>query len=119
LYYVYDENGIELSGGEGQKLATARALYKNSDIIILDEPIAALDPRAEFEILSNFHKIINNKTAIYISHRLSSCRFSDCIAVFHHGEIVEYGNHTSLIEKKGLYFELYNMQAQFYTDKIE
>lgn len=118
LYYVYDEDGIELSGGEGQKLATARALYKDSDIIVLDEPTAALDPRAEFEILSNFHKIINNKTAIYISHRLSSCRFSDYIAVFENGKIVEYGNHKSLMEQNGLYSELYNMQAQFYNENV-
>ncbi len=119
LYYIYDEKGIELSGGEGQKLATARALYKNGDVIILDEPTAALDPRAEFEILSNFNKITKKQTAIYISHRLSSCRFSDAIAVFENGKIVEYGNHNTLIEKKGLYAELYNMQAHFYTDNFK
>lgn len=119
LYYVYDENGIELSGGEGQKLATARVLYKNSAIVILDEPTAALDPRAEFEILSNFHKIISNRMAIYISHRLSSCRFSDRVAVFKNGRIVEYGNHDSLMKQKGLYAELYDMQARFYIEKSE
>ena len=119
LYYVYDENGMELSGGEGQKLATARVLYKNSAIVILDEPTAALDPRAEFEILSNFHKIIHNRMAIYISHRLSSCRFSDHVAVFKNGRIVEYGNHDSLMKQKGLYAELYDMQARFYTEKSE
>lgn len=116
LYYIYDDKGIELSGGEGQKLAMARAIYRKSDIIILDEPTAALDPRAEYEILTDFHNITRNRMAIYISHRLSSCRFSDAIAVFKNGEIVEYGNHKSLIAKNGLYAELYNMQAQFYLD---
>lgn len=119
LYYVYDENGIELSGGEGQKLATARVLYKNSAIVILDEPTAALDPRAEFEILSNFHKIIGNRMAIYISHRLSSCRFSDRIAVFENGRIVEFGDHDSLMKQNGLYAELYDMQSRFYTENSE
>ena len=116
LYYIYDENGIELSGGEGQKLATARAIYKNSDVLVLDEPTAALDPRSEFEIFSKFRDITKDHMSIYISHRLSSCRFSDAVAVFKNGEIIEYGNHKDLLLKKGAYFELYSMQSQFYNE---
>lgn len=116
IYKIFDENGIELSGGEGQKLAIARALYKNAPIVILDEPTAALDPRAEYEIYKSFDELINGKTAVYISHRLSSARFCDKIAVFSNGEILEYGNHKDLISRNGIYTELFNMQAQFYVD---
>lgn len=116
IYKNFDDKGFEPSGGEAQKIALARALYKNSPIVILDEPTAALDPRAEYEIYKNFDKLVENKTAIYISHRLSSSRFCDTIIVFKDGELFEMGNHDDLINKAGLYKELYNMQAEFYVD---
>src|SRR5690554_269706 len=90
---LFDRTGIELSGGEQQKLALCRALYRKSPIVILDEPTASLSPAAEHDIYTNFDKIIKDKTAIYISHRMSSCRFCDNIAVLYQGEIVEYGSH--------------------------
>ena len=117
IYKDFDDNGFEPSGGEGQKIALARAIYKDANIIILDEPTAALDPRAEYEIYQGFNNIVKNRMAIYISHRLSSTRFCDVIAVFKDGRIVEYGSHDELITTKGLYSELYGMQAQFYVDK--
>ena len=109
-----EEEGIELSGGQNQKLALARALYKNGDIVILDEPTSALDPLAEYEIYQNFDALIGDKTAIYISHRLSSTRFCDAIAFFENGEILEYGTHEELLAKKGRYAEMFNIQAQYY-----
>lgn len=114
IYKIFDKTGIELSGGQSQKLAIARAIYKDAPIVILDEPTAALDPFAEFEIYSKFNELVGNKTAIYISHRLSSCKFCDKIAVFKNGEIVEYGNHNSLINQHGLYEEMFMSQAQYY-----
>ncbi len=117
IYKVYEQDGIEFSGGQGQKLALARAIYKNSPIVILDEPTAALDPIAEFEVYKNFNEIVGDKTAIYISHRLSSCRFCDDIAVFHNGQLIQRGNHNALIgDEKGKYYELWNAQAQYYTE---
>lgn len=111
----FDKNGIDISGGEQQKIAIARALYKDAPIVILDEPTAALDPISEFEIYSKFDNLVGNKTAIYISHRLSSCRFCHDIAVFHEGEIIERGSHDELIKNRnGKYFELWNAQAQYY-----
>ncbi len=116
IYKNFDETGVEVSGGEAQKLALARALYKDAPFIILDEPTAALDPIAEAEIYSKFDSIVGDKTAIYISHRLSSCRFCDKIAVFHEGEIVQVGTHEELLaDVKGKYHELWNAQAQYYT----
>ena len=117
LYKDFEEAGVEISGGEAQKIALARALYKNAPFIVLDEPTAALDPIAEFEIYSKFNEIIGDKTAIYISHRLSSCRFCDDIAVFHEGELIQRGNHDTLLSNKdGKYYELWNAQAQYYTE---
>ncbi len=116
LYKEFDENGTEISGGEAQKLALARALYKNAPFIILDEPTAALDPIAEFEVYAKFNEIVENRTAIYISHRLSSCRFCDDIAVFHKGCLVQRGSHEELLkDTRGKYAELWNAQAQYYT----
>ena len=117
LYKDFDENGIEVSGGEAQKIALARALYKDSPFIILDEPTAALDPIAEYEIYSKFNEIVGDKTAIYISHRLSSCRFCDKIAVFDNGHIVQRGSHDELVaDESGKYYELWHAQAQYYTE---
>lgn len=116
LYKNFDEDGVNVSGGEAQKIALARALYRDAPFIILDEPTAALDPIAEAEIYSRFDEIVGDKTAIYISHRLSSCRFCDKIAVFDRGRIVQVGTHEELLaEKDGKYFELWNAQAQYYT----
>lgn len=118
LYKDFDEDGVNLSGGEAQKVALARALYKDAPFIILDEPTAALDPIAEAEIYSKFDEIVGDKTAIYISHRLSSCRFCDKIVVFDRGEIVQVGTHAELLaDTCGKYYELWNAQAQYYTKK--
>ena len=116
LYKDIDADGVEISGGEAQKLALARALYKNAPFIILDEPTAALDPISEYEVYSKFNEIAGTKTAIYISHRLASCRFCDKIAVFHEGEIIQLGSHEELLaDSNGKYYELWNVQAQYYT----
>ena len=116
LYKDYGEDGIEVSGGEAQKIAIARALYKDAPFIILDEPTAALDPMAEAEIYAKFNEISGDKTAIYISHRLSSCKFCDEILVFHQGAIVQQGTHEALLSQKdGKYAQLWNAQAQYYT----
>ena len=115
LYKNFDKEGVEISGGEAQKIALARALYKDAPFIILDEPTAALDPVAEFEIYSRFNEIIGEKTAIYISHRLSSCRFCDDIAVFHEGCLVQRGSHEELLtDREGKYYELWQAQAKYY-----
>ena len=116
LYKNFDEDGVKVSGGEAQKIALARALYRDAPFIILDEPTAALDPIAEAEIYSKFDGIVGDKTAIYISHRLSSCRFCDKIAVFDKGEIVQLGTHEELLaDEKGKYHELWHAQALYYT----
>ena len=116
LYKDLDKAGVEISGGEAQKLALARALYKDAPIVILDEPTAALDPIAENEIYSRFNSFVENKTAIYISHRLSSCAFCNNIAVFDKAELVETGTHQQLIEKNGKYAELWKAQAKYYIN---
>ena len=118
LYKDFEENGVEISGGEAQKIALARALYKDAPFIVLDEPTAALDPVAEAEVYSKFNKIVGDKTTIYISHRLSSCRFCDEIAVFDNGQIVQQGSHDELVaDENGKYHELWYAQAQYYTEK--
>lgn len=115
LYKNLSEDGVEVSGGEAQKIAIARALYKDAPFIILDEPTAALDPIAEAEIYSKFDEIAGNKTAIYISHRLSSCKFCDEIAVFHEGAVIQQGSHAELLaDRGGKYYALWNAQAQYY-----
>ena len=117
LYKDYDKDGVDVSGGEAQKIAIARALYKDAPFIILDEPTAALDPIAEAEIYSKFDEIAGDKTAIYISHRLSSCKFCDEIAVFHEGAVIQQGTHATLLaDEYGKYYELWNAQAQYYTE---
>lgn len=114
LYKDLDENGVEISGGEAQKLALARALYKDAPIVVLDEPTAALDPIAENEIYSRFNTFVQGKTAIYISHRLSSCAFCDKIAVFNNAKLAETGTHKDLLSAGGKYAELWNAQAKYY-----
>ncbi len=115
LFKYFDENGIEPSGGEQQKIAIARALYKQSPVVILDEPTAALDPVAEYEIYRQFDELVGGKTAIYISHRLSSCQFCHRIAVFAEGGIKEYGTHEELLRMTGgIYAKMFAAQAQYY-----
>ena len=117
VYKNLTEDGVDFSGGEAQKIAIARALYKDAPFIILDEPTAALDPIAEAEIYSKFNDIAGDKTAIYISHRLSSCKFCDEIAVFHEGAVIQHGTHAELVaDETGKYHELWNAQAQYYTE---
>ena len=118
LYKDFDAEGIEVSGGEAQKIALARALYKDAPFIVLDEPTAALDPVAEYEIYTRFNDIVGDHTAIYISHRLSSCRFCDRIAVFDGGGIVQDGGHEQLLaDEAGKYAQLWNAQAQYYAEQ--
>ena len=117
LYKDFEEDGVEISGGEAQKIALARALYKDAPFIILDEPTAALDPVAEFEVYSKMNEIVGEKTAVFISHRLSSCRFCNDIVVFCEGELIQHGSHDELVsDMEGKYYELWNAQAQYYTD---
>lgn len=117
VFKHFDIHGFIPSGGEQQKIAIARALFKDAPLVILDEPTAALDPIAEYEIYQQFNSMIYGKTAIYISHRLSSCRFCDRIAVFADGKIVEYGTHDELMKcKSGHYAELYSAQAVYYQN---
>jgi len=117
LYKNFDEDGVQVSGGEAQKLALARALYKDAPMVVLDEPTAALDPIAEYEVYTTFEQTIGDKTAVFISHRLSSCRFCHDIAVFEKGRLVQRGGHEELLEDDGgLYAELWGAQAQHYVE---
>lgn len=117
LYQDIADDGVEISGGEAQKIAIARALYKDAPFVLLDEPTASLDPLSEYEIYSGFDAMVKDKTAIYISHRLSSCRFCNDIAVFHKGRLVQRGSHEELLrDEQGKYYELWHAQAQYYTD---
>lgn len=116
LLKVLSEDGIDLSGGEKQKLALARALYKNAPVVVLDEPTSALDALAEYKLYMDFDKLIKGKTALFISHRLSSTRFCDNVAMFKAGEMVEYGTHESLLALNGEYAAMFRVQAQYYMD---
>ena len=111
----FHEDGVIPSGGESQKIALARAILRNAPIVLLDEPAAALDPRAEHELYLRFNELTQSKMAVYISHRLSSTKFCDVIAVFQNGRIVEYGPHPILYEQNGPYRELFDFQAQYYV----
>ena len=116
LYKDFDDQGVDVSGGEAQKIALARALYKDAAFIILDEPTAALDPIAEHEVYSRMNEITQGKTAIFISHRLSSCRFCQDIVVFNEGKLIQQGSHDVLEDIAGKYHELWHAQAQYYVD---
>lgn len=116
LYKDFNENGVEISGGEAQKLCLARAIYKGSPFIVLDEPTAALDPISEYDIYTKFNSIVGTRTAIYISHRLSSCRFCDDITVLDNGSISERGSHDQLIAQGGVYSQMWAAQAEYYKD---
>lgn len=113
----FDDDGTDVSGGESQKIAIARAVYKNSPIIILDEPTSALDPLAEYEIYKSYDAMVKGKTSIFISHRMASTRLADNIMVFVEGRLMEYGKHEELIQKNGIYKEMFQMQAQYYIDE--
>lgn len=112
-----DPEGIDPSGGEEQRIAIARACYHGGDIFLLDEPTAALDPNAEYEIYTQFNNIITNKCAILITHRLSAVQLADKVAVFDCGRVVEYGTHKELYERGGIYTEMFDKQAQFYRNE--
>ena len=118
LKVIYDD-GTDMSGGEKQKLALARALSKNAPVVVLDEPTAALDALAESKLYQDFDKRIGGKTAIYISHRLSSTQFCNNVAMFKDGQLIEYGTHDSLMKKKGEYANMYMVQAQYYVEEEE
>ena len=116
---VIEKDGVDFSGGEKQKLALARALYKDAPVIVLDEPTSALDPLAEEKLYTSFNDLIGERTGIFISHRLSSTKFCDKVAMFEDSHLVEYGTHEELMRKKGRYYELYETQAQFYREEGE
>ncbi len=114
---VVDDEGVDFSGGEKQKIALARALYKNAPVIVLDEPTAALDALAEAKLYKDFDRLVSGKTAIYISHRLSSTQFCDNVAMFKDARLIEYGTHDSLLKAGGAYSEMFNVQAQYYVQE--
>lgn len=113
---VIDENGTEFSGGENQKLAIARALYKDGNMVILDEPTAALDALAEAEIYENFSQLVRGKTAVFVSHRLASTKFCDNIALFDKDGLIEYGSHEELMKKRGTYHNMFTIQGKYYNE---
>lgn len=116
VFKTFEEDGIEFSGGENQKMAIARAVYKDSPLIVMDEPTASLDPYSEYEIFKKMNEISQDKTVVFISHRLSSCRLCDKIVVFNEGEIIQYGTHDELIqEENAKYYEMYSAQSQYYV----
>lgn len=115
IYKLFDENGVELSGGEGQKIAITRAISKDAPICIMDEPTAALDPKAEFELYCRFNEIVGERTVIYISHRLASAKYCDKIIVMEHGTVLEEGSHIELSETDGVYAQMYRVQSDLYV----
>lgn len=115
VYRLFDEEGVEFSGGERQKMAIARALYKDSPIVVMDEPTAALDPIAEAEIYGHLNQLVEHKTALFISHRLSSCKFCDRVAVFENGGVTQCGSHKELMAQEGLYRRMFAAQARYYV----
>ena len=119
LLKIASEEGVDLSGGEKQKLALARALYKGAPVVVLDEPTAALDALAEKQLYERFDRMIGKKSAVYISHRLASTRFCDRIAMFMDGRLAEYGTHDELMAKGGEYAHLFDVQAQYYREHPE
>ena len=117
VYKRFSDSGVEFSGGESQKLATARTIYKNAPLLILDEPTSALDPIAEYQLFMKFNEISEDKTTVFISHRLSSTRFCDNILVLNDGVITESGTHAQLMANGGFYSKMYNSQAQYYKNE--
>lgn len=119
LLKIIENDGVELSGGQNQKLAIARALYKNGNMVILDEPTSALDALAEAEIYKSFDDLVSHKTAVYISHRLSSTKFCDKIALFTADGLKEYGSHEELMSLKGEYYNMFETQGKYYKEGVE
>lgn len=119
LLKIIEEDGTELSGGEAQKLSIARALYKDANMVIMDEPTAALDALAEAEIYQNFAELVQGKTAVYISHRLASTKFCDHIALFDGNGLAEYGSHAELMALGGKYYEMFTVQGKYYSEAPE
>ena len=115
LFHDFDEEGVDVSGGEAQKLAIARAVYKDSRLMVLDEPTAALDPYAEYEVYRNFGKLAEGRTVLFVSHRLSSCQMCDKVIVMEAGQTVQIGTHRELLsDRDGKYVRLWNAQAKYY-----
>ena len=112
-----DLNGVELSGGQTQRLALARAIYRDAPVLVLDEPTAALDPLAEYDLYQRFAELSEGRTSIFISHRLSSTRFCDRILLLEDGHIVESGTHDELMRQNGKYAALFRVQAQYYQEE--
>lgn len=119
LLRIIDPDGVDLSGGERQRLAMARALYSDRDVLVLDEPTAALDALAEDKMYQEFNEMVKGKTAIFISHRLSSTRFCDKIVMFEDGKIIEEGTHDELMKTGGKYSDMFQIQAQYYKSEKE
>ena len=118
IFKYFSEDGVELSGGEQQKVAVARCLYKNAPYAILDEPTSALDPIAEADLYQRMNEFVEDKGAIYISHRLSSCHFCDRILVFCEGALVQEGTHNALVHQAGLYKRMWDAQAKYYQNSL-
>ena len=116
LMRIFEQNGLELSIGQWQKLAIARAFYSESDVLILDEPTASLDPMAEQEIFNQFDRLRADKTTIFVSHRLSSATVATQIVVLEYGRVIECGDHRELMNKQGRYYELFTTQAKRYLE---
>lgn len=113
------EDGIDLSGGEQQKVILAKAIYKGGAILVLDEPTAALDPIAENDIYKKYNLLTQGMTSFFVSHRLSSTIFCDKIILLDHGRIAEMGTHKELLEKQGKYWEMFRLQSQYYTENAK
>ena len=117
LYREYADNGVDVSGGEAQKIAIARAIYKDAPMVILDEPTAALDPKSEFEVYTGFSDLVGDKGVVYISHRLASCQFCDDIIVMDQGRLAARGSHSALLKDGGIYACMWDAQAQYYAGR--
>lgn len=119
LMRFFEPDGLELSIGQWQKLAISRAFYSQSDVLILDEPTASLDPMAEQEIFNQFDRLREDKTTVFVSHRLSSATVASLIVVLENGMVVESGDHNELMAKRGKYYELFSTQAKRYISEAD